>query len=110
MDAKTNAMAERNDAFRANFSAGTVLLSARINAMDFDFQTRALHAVRYVQASGADDPTSERDLGFFTVGDQRLCWKINYYEQNDDYGPPDEDGGAKTRIVMTIMLAEEWPG
>ena len=53
-----------------------------------------------------NDPHGEHDFGSFTVAGNKVFWKIDYYDQQLQYGaePLDPD----CRRVVTIMLAEEY--
>ena len=43
-----------------------------------------------------------------SVVDQRLFWKIDYYDHSMQHGSPDPADPAVTERVMTIMLAAEY--
>jgi hypothetical protein len=55
-----------------------------------------------------DDPYGEHDFGAFDLAGQRLFWKIDYYDQDLQFGSPDPADPAVTRRVLTILLASEY--
>jgi hypothetical protein len=74
-----------------------------------DFIDRAVTAVREFSSFSADnDPYGEHDFGSFNVDGTELCWKIDYYDKELEYGSPDEANPNVTRRVLTILLAREY--
>ena len=55
-----------------------------------------------------DDPYAERDFGAFTHNEERIFWKIDYYDPSMEYGSNDPGDPAKTVRVLTIMLASKY--
>ena len=55
-----------------------------------------------------NDPYGEHDFGSFAVGEERLFWKIDYYDLSLEFGSNDPADPAQTKRVLTIMLAEEY--
>ena len=53
-----------------------------------------------------NDPYGEHDFGSFTVAGNKVFWKIDYYDQQLQYGSDPLD--PECRRVITIMLAEEY--
>ena len=49
----------------------------------------------------------EHDFGSLLIADEKLIWKIDYYDLSLDYGSKDLADPAQTTRVMTIMLADE---
>ncbi|UDF33281.1 UNVERIFIED_ORG: DUF3768 domain-containing protein (plasmid) [Roseateles sp. XES5] len=62
-----------------------------------------------------NDPHGEHDFGAFAIEDEKIFWKIDYYQPSID-GELDVDGNAsedpsnpeETIRTLTIMLAEEY--
>ncbi|WP_337847807.1 DUF3768 domain-containing protein [Sphingomonas sp.] len=69
-------------------------------------QAELLAMVRAYCFQPGDGP--ERDFGAFTFRDQRLFFKIDYYDLDLDFGSEDPADASITRRVLTIMLAEDY--
>jgi hypothetical protein len=107
--ARTARIRELNDAFRTSFEGGKCLFTAGVSDMGIPFATAALAAVRTFDAFTPDnDPYGEHDFGSFEIGEERLFWKIDYYDLSLCYGSKDPADPAQTKRVLTIMLAEEY--
>ena len=97
-----------NDAFRATLAGGKAYFTPSVSGRGDDFRSEALAAVQaYAAFSRESDPYGEHDSGPFTIGDERLFWRIDYYDLSLDYGSKDPADPTKTTRVLTIMLAEE---
>ena len=55
-----------------------------------------------------NDPHGEHDFGSFSVRDQKLFFKIDYYDKTLEWGSEDPSDPEKTTRVMTLMLASEY--
>ena len=109
VDARTLRIRELNDAFRATLAGGKAYFSPGVSEKGAAFSAAALAAVRmFTGFSLENDPYGEHDFGAFRIGDERLCWKIDYYDVSLDYGSRDPANPAQTTRVLTIMLAEEF--
>ncbi|KZC03464.1 hypothetical protein AU375_00267 [Methylobacterium radiotolerans] len=103
-------IAELNDAFRASFTGGRVLVTPGISALSEFEQCMILGAVhRFDSFSPDNDPHGERDFGAFDrPGVGRIFWKIDYYDPSMEQGSEDPADPTKTVRVLTIMLASEY--
>ena len=98
-------IAKSNDAARRNVmsyltSAGVVSLEPSIVG---DIYTAVRNFSRFTEDN---DPYGEHDFGSFTVAGNKVFWKIDYYDQQLQYGSDPLD--PECRRVITIMLAEEY--
>lgn len=61
---------------------------------------------QYDKFNEDNDPYGEHDFGSLVWYGEKVFWKIDYYDQNLQYGrdPLDDD----CRRVMTVMLASEY--
>ena len=74
-----------------------------------EHQLKILDAVAKFDRFDADnDPYGEHDFGSVDLGTARLFWKIDYYDQALANHSPDPADPARTKRVLTIMLAEEY--
>jgi len=55
-----------------------------------------------------NDPHGEHDFGAVTIQDQKLFWKIDYFDLRLKWHSPDKANPEVTRRVLTIMLASEY--
>lgn len=73
------------------------------------FSTAAIAAVKsFTSFSTDNDPYHEHDFGSVQIADERVFWKIDYFDQTLDFGSNDPTDPAQTTRVLTIMLAEEY--
>ncbi|MGC2857815.1 DUF3768 domain-containing protein [Novispirillum sp. DQ9] len=98
-----------NDAFRQTFVGGMVVITVGVQALGPRAVTAILHQVRTFNAFTADnDPYGEHDFGAFDAGQERVLWKIDYYDASGIAGSEHPEDPEATTRVLTIMLAEEW--
>jgi Protein of unknown function (DUF3768) len=106
---RTDRIRELNDAFRITLEGGKCLFTAGVSDMGVPFATAALAAVKAFDDFTPDnDPYGEHDFGLFEIGEERLFWKIDYYDNSLQFGSNDPADPARTKRVLTIMLAEEY--
>ena len=92
-----------NDAARRSFS-GTVMTPGVMVLADVLGLMRRVYD--YTDFTENNDPYGEHDFGSFDWHDERIFWKIDYYDPElkawcDPLDP-------KCRRVMTVMLASEY--
>ena len=58
--------------------------------------------------NGDNDPYGEHDFSIVTVDGVKIYWKIDYYDQNCQYGSEDPTDPEVTTRVITILLPEEY--
>lgn len=102
-----------NDAARAAGPATTKsvqwLLTSGVQALGPVLVHEAVRAVmRFSTFDRDNDPHGEHDFGAFSLADERLFWKIDYYNRDLDGGSPDPANEAATCRVLTIMLTSEY--
>ena len=95
------AIASRNDAFRATFpyvKRPNVLTVTAGVAAAFPNVLPVVEAVKQFNTFTEDnDPHKEHDFGSFHFGGEKLFWKIDDYNGHDGFN-----------LVCTVMLAEEY--
>ena len=55
-----------------------------------------------------NDPHEEHDFGNFELAGRKFFFKIDYFDENMEFGSEDPADPAKTTRALTIMLAEEY--
>ncbi|MBJ6123602.1 DUF3768 domain-containing protein [Sphingomonas mollis] len=117
--ARSATIARLNDELRQNPTqpgANRIVVSSGVAVLIGDtnlfrgFQRRAelLRAVRDFDTFPAgDDPYGEHDFGALTFAEQRVFWKIDYYDADLAFGSEDPTDPAMTTRVLTIYLASE---
>ncbi len=106
---RTNRIRDLNDAFRTTLEGGQCLFTSGVSDMGIPFSTAALAAVRnFSEFTPDNDPYGEHDFGSFEIGEERLFWKIDYYDLSLEFGSNDPADASQTKRVLTIMLAEEY--
>ena len=107
--AYTDKIRQLNDTFRKALVGGQSCFTASAFALGPHLIAAALAAVQNFDAFTPDnDPYGEHDFGAVTVGEQKMFWKIDYYDRSLRFGSKDPSDPALTARVMTIMLAEEY--
>ena len=85
------------------------LLTAGIVALGPAAVELVVASVRTFTAFTKDnDPYGEHDFGSIDSGEQRVFWKIDYYDRDLSGGSPDPADDEATCRVLTIMLAMEY--
>jgi Protein of unknown function (DUF3768) len=117
-------IAQLNDLARKAMGVScNVLVTSGFQALDEADQSHVRELVETFDAFTKDnDPYGERDFGAIyqsadglwnterpANGEQeRVFWKLDYYDHDLKYGSDDPTDPRKTRRVLTIMLAEEY--
>jgi hypothetical protein len=100
---------ELNDAFRASFTGGKVMITAGVDAIAVDVKRAALAKVQTFDAFTKDnDPFGEHDFGSFEPACEKFFFKIDYYAPDKEHGSEDTSDPSTTVRVFAIMLAEEY--
>lgn len=108
---KRDRIRELNDEFRTNIVSklGRTVLTAGVTSLPDDVRTAVIRKTATFDAFDEDnDPHGEHDFGAFNLAGQRFFWKIDYYDESMERGSEDPADEAKTKRVLTIMLAEEY--
>lgn len=100
---------ELNDAFRASFRTGKVVLTAGVAALPDNVRAAAIERVKTFEDFTADnDPHGEHDFGDFELSGESFFWKIDYYDPTVTFGSSDPSDSDKTTRVLTLMLTSEY--
>ena len=100
---------ELNDQFRRTGQGGRIYITRGIMALPEYQMLNVIEAVRAFDGfNPRNDPHGEHDFGAVTIEGHKVFWKIDYYAPDMEHGSGDPADPAKTRRVLTIMLAEEY--
>ncbi len=111
MSQASETIRELNDAFRTGKrpDLGVVVGTDGVQAYGTAFLATALQMTQAFTAFTPDnDPHGEHDFGSFTVDDELVYWKIDYFDQAMKYGSENPADEASTCRVLTIFLASEY--
>jgi hypothetical protein len=98
-----------NDELRKTGAGGKTYLTPGIIEKGADFIAKATAAVRAFDAFTNDnDPWQEHDCATLDVDGEPVMFKVDYYDENMEYGSPDPADPRLTRRVLTIMLASDY--
>lgn len=106
---RTQRIKELNDQFRRTGFGGRQFITPGIQEMGLPavLTIRQLVA-RYDAFCEDNDPYGEHDFGNLTYLNEKVFWKIDYYDNTLSSGSPDPADPAVTTRVLTIMLAQEY--
>jgi Protein of unknown function (DUF3768) len=109
MDSKTARIRALNDELRQNFAGGVAVMTPGIAALGGEAVARIVKTIAvFDDFCHANDPHEEHDFGAFDADDQRVFFKIDYFDESLTYHSPDPADPSVTKRVITIMLAEEY--
>ena len=98
-----------NDIFRKSFIGGEVLLSAGIAAMSSEDKANIVSMVQNFNDFNEDnDPYGEHDFGSFDYKGEKILWKIDYYDLNNQYHSENPANPDITNRILTIMTVYEF--
>lgn len=106
---KIAAIRRLNDELRCHLMGGRVFITRGIQALDEETMVAVMDAVSTFDAFTDDnDPHGEHDCATLTVEGIKVLWKIDYYDPTGEFGSEDPADPAKTKRVLTLMLASEY--
>jgi len=105
----TECIRSLNDHFRKTLQGGHVFMTPGIAALGEEAVSRLLLTLTTFDAfCEANDPYQEHDFGAFDFDQNRIFFKIDYYDKSLTAHSPDPTDPAVTQRVITVMLAEEY--
>jgi len=114
VSATVQLIAQQNDQFRRGdpnvpgIRVITAGLDHLLKRLDIPQAGLALKVAEFSDFTDANDPHSEHDFGAFEFHGHKCFWKLDLYNTDYSMGCDDPTDLAKTRRVLTIMLAEEY--
>lgn len=107
--APSNPIAHLNDALRATFVGGRVVMTQGVAALTNSELAAVLQAVRsFASFTEDNDPRGEHDFGRVDIDGQTYFWQIDYYDAALEHGSENPADPSVTTRVLTIMLASEY--
>jgi hypothetical protein len=109
VDTRTDRIRTLNDELRQYLLGGLAVITPGVAALGQQAVERIVKTIAvYDDFCHANDPHDEHDFGSFQADDQKIFFKIDYYDTTLTYHSPDPSDPAVTERVITIMLAEEY--
>lgn len=110
IDERTQRIAELNDLARTAMGViDRAVMTSGIAALGPELQSEIPERIEtFSDFNEGNDPYGEHDFGSVTVDGVKVFWKIDYYDNEFEYGSEHPEDPAQTRRVLTIMLAEEY--
>lgn len=107
---KSSRIALLNDMCRQAMGISSKVVMTQGVAMMPQEDTSAIieKVARFNDFNEDNDPWEEHDFGAFEQNEQKIFWKIDYYDLAMENGSEDPADPTITRRLLTIMLAEEY--
>ena len=109
-----NRTAELNDRFRAGDRSvnGVMFITQGVRAFLEKEELAADVVIKAIKEfndfTEGNDPYGERDFGEVTIHEQRIWWRIDYYDLQLKYGSEDPSNNSITKRVLTILTPSEY--
>ena len=109
MHERKERIAALNDTLRRSLEGGMVVLTPGIEALGPERLSRLGEKLaQFNEFTAENDPHGEHDYGSFALDDERVCFKIDYYDKRGRFASPDPADPEKTLRVLTVLLPEEY--
>ena len=97
-----------NDILRQTFIGGIIKVNPSIEALGKEaLQSIVSDIRRFSEFNEDNDPWHEHDFGIVCWKNERIFWKIDYFDKDLLYGSEDPANPNITTRVLTIYLAGE---
>tara|TARA_R110000868_G_scaffold162329_12_gene393508 strand:+ start:32989 stop:33330 length:342 start_codon:yes stop_codon:yes gene_type:complete len=108
-ECRTCTIRELNDELRTKGEGGQIVTTRGIAARGEEFIKAVICAMRdFDDFTPENDPYGDHDFGRIELGDTTILWKIDYYDENREFGSDDPADPEQTTRVLTLMLAQEY--
>ena len=112
MNKNTTIIQKLNDEFRREFwcsPLGKTVVTRAVNALSAKDRAELMDNVRLFNDFSKDnDPYGEHDFGCIKIFGETFFWKIDYYDNNFQYGSENPADQKITQRLLTIMTANEY--
>lgn len=97
-----------NDSFRTSLSGGKVMITRGISLLPSEDGNNIVKQVQSFNSFNKNnDPYGEHDFGVFDFKENRIFWKIDYYDTEYLFYSINPANEECTNRVLTIMFADE---
>ncbi len=104
-----NSIRDLNDNLRVHGRGGRLMMTVGIQALGAAKIRKIMEEIaKFNMFTEDNDPYSEHDFGKVVVDGIKVLWKIDYYDQNLEFGSPDPSDPKLTTRVMTVMCSDEY--
>jgi hypothetical protein len=109
-DDKKHEIRRLNDLFRKNpLAHGKLVVTAAVHDKGPEFIRKCLETIKHYDAFTPDnDPHGEGDMCVFEVDGETVWLKIDYMDQNMEYGSEDPADRHKTVRLGTILFPSDY--
>lgn len=106
---KAERIRQLNDQFRRSGVGGDILITLGVQDLGMESVWAIVSEVRHFDDFNTkNDPYGEHDFGAFDHEEQRIFWKIDYYDPDTMSGSEDPSVAQVKHRMLTIMLASEY--
>jgi hypothetical protein len=103
---KTKDIARGNDIFRQDFSRERIVLTSGVDSSPY--KEEIIQATKSFNSfNNSNDPYGEHNFGSFVVAGEKYFFKIDYYDNDFEFGADPYESSVYQR-VLTIMRADEY--
>ena len=98
-----------NDKLRKKHIGGSIAITPGISSLGPALIAEILDEVAFFNKfTSENDPYDERDFGALTVQNQRIFWKIDYFDILGTTEATNPSDPKATKRVLTVLLASEY--
>ena len=98
-----------NDELRTSPQTGIAVITPGVAALGQEAVQRIFRTIAlYDDFRRENDPWGEHDFGAFEAADNKIFFKIDYYDKQLNMHSPDPADPSVTQRVITIMLDYEY--
>ena len=101
-------IARLNDQLRKSGEGGTIVITRNVRGLEGLNVPELATALANYDGFDDNDPHGERDMGHFVVFDTDLYFKIDYFDQDLEFGSDDPADASITHRILTIMTKADF--
>lgn len=105
----TKQVRELNDEFRKTFNGGIKVVTEGVRSLGPNALSEIFRKVKdYSDFMPEDDPYGEHDFGTVQYKEDKIYWKIDYYDPGRNHHSLNKADPSATTRVLTIMMSWEY--